>query len=96
MAKDEASAMLKKDLSVSILDYVVLVVILLASLGIGIFYSCKQRTQEEYLHGGRKMSLLPVAISMVVSQISAITLQVIKFESYGICTKCCPTMFKQE
>ena len=78
MTQENGSMILEKSLTVSVLDYIALVIVLLASLGIGVFYSCKQQTQEEYLHGGRQLRLIPVTISMVVSFVSAITMQVIK------------------
>ena len=68
--------MFDANVNTSIVDYIVLAGVLIASLGIGIFYSYKQKTSEEYLHGGRRMPLIPVSISLVVSFISAITMQV--------------------
>ena len=47
--------------------------------GVGIYYcTCGggQRTSEEYVLGDRKMRLLPVALSTLVSSVSAITMQV--------------------
>ena len=76
MLVENGTVLLEKDYSVSVVDYIVLVAVLLISLGIGIFYSCRQKTSEEYLHGGRQMSVIPVSISLVVSFISAITMQV--------------------
>ena len=76
MLVENGTVLLEKDLSVSVVDYIVLVSVLLFSLGIGIFYSYRQKTSEEYLHGGRQMALVPVSISLVVSFISAVTMQV--------------------
>ncbi|KAK7467995.1 hypothetical protein BaRGS_00036773, partial [Batillaria attramentaria] len=48
---------------------------LLVSAGIGIFYGCrgsKQRTTKEFLLANRSMSIIPVAISILVSFMSAI------------------------
>ncbi|GFR92974.1 sodium-coupled monocarboxylate transporter 1 [Elysia marginata] len=56
-------------------DYVVFIGMLVISMGIGVFFALKgdrQRTQGEYLMGGRSMSVLPVAISILVSFQSAI------------------------
>ena len=63
-------------LLLSIFDYIVFSVVLLVSVGIGIFYSFRQKTSSEYLHGEHQMSLAPVSISLVVSYISAFTMQV--------------------
>ena len=48
---------------------------LLISLGIGIYYGLirKQKTTEEYLLGNRQMQLLPVALSMMITYQSAIS-----------------------
>uniref|UniRef100_A0A0B7BIN6 Sodium-coupled monocarboxylate transporter 1 n=1 Tax=Arion vulgaris TaxID=1028688 RepID=A0A0B7BIN6_9EUPU len=56
-------------------DYVVFVAMLLISSGIGIFFAFKggkQKTQGEYLMANRNMPILPVAISILVSFMSAI------------------------
>ena len=62
----------------SIIDYVVFSVMLLISALIGIWYGCgpggKQKTTAEYLLGDRQMKNWPVAISLLVSYLSAITL----------------------
>ena len=63
----------------SIVDYVVFSIMLLISALIGIWYGCgpggnKQRTTAEYLLGDRQMKNWPVAISILVSFLSAITL----------------------
>ena len=49
-------------------DYLVYSVALLVSLGIGVYHAIAkggQNTTEQYLLGGRKMSFLPVTISLV-------------------------------
>uniref|UniRef100_A0A1I8IGS6 Sodium-coupled monocarboxylate transporter 1 n=1 Tax=Macrostomum lignano TaxID=282301 RepID=A0A1I8IGS6_9PLAT len=59
------------------IDYVVIVLMCLASVGIGVFTSCtggRQRSTSEYMMGNRQMNLLPVAISILVSFWSAISL----------------------
>ncbi|GFO33952.1 sodium-coupled monocarboxylate transporter 1 [Plakobranchus ocellatus] len=56
-------------------DYLVFIGMLVISMAIGVFFALRgdrQRTQGEYLMGGRSMSLLPVAISILVSFQSAI------------------------
>ena len=58
-------------------DYVIFAAILLLSLGIGIyfgFFGKKQSSQEQYLLGNRKMSAIPVSLSLLASFMSAITL----------------------
>ncbi|CAG5121721.1 unnamed protein product [Candidula unifasciata] len=58
-------------------DYVVTTLMLLFPLGIGVYFAVKDSknaTRDEYLLGGRRMSMLPVALSMFVTFISAIAL----------------------
>lgn len=50
------------------IDYVLLIIILSCSIGIGIyfaFFTQKLKTTEDYLLGGHKMKPLPIAISLV-------------------------------
>eukprot|EP00057_Strongylocentrotus_purpuratus_P029239 XP_011683713.1 PREDICTED: sodium-coupled monocarboxylate transporter 1 [Strongylocentrotus purpuratus] len=57
-------------------DYVVLAISLGISAGIGIYYGCtgtKQSTTKEFLLADRNMSPFPVAMSLIASFISAIT-----------------------
>ena len=57
-------------------DYLVFVIVLVISASIGIFYGWrdrKKKTVENYLLAGRKMSILPVSISLFVSWTSAIS-----------------------
>ena len=67
-----------------IADYVVMGLFLLISLGIGIYYGLirKQKTTEEYLLGNRQMQLLPVALSMMVTYQSAISVIGVPAEVY--------------
>lgn len=56
-------------------DYVIFVLFLVISSGIGIFYACRggrQKTNNEFLMGNRKLRTLPVAISIVVSFVSGV------------------------
>ncbi|CAG5122153.1 unnamed protein product, partial [Candidula unifasciata] len=58
-----------------VLDYILFVAMLVVSAAIGVYFATKggkQRTQGEYLLANRSMSILPVAISILVSFISAI------------------------
>lgn len=60
-----------------IVDYIVVAATLLFSLFIGVFYAGKGRKSsniEELFTGSRKMGTLPVAASMFVSYLSAITI----------------------
>ena len=67
-----------------IADYIVMGLFLAVSLGIGVYYGVikKQRTTEEYLLGNRQMQLLPVALSMLVTYQSAISVIGIPAEFY--------------
>ena len=69
----------KMDSSISlhVLDYVIFFGVLLGSLTIGIYYSFSQKSSSEYLQGKRRMRLVPVSIAMIVSFVSAVTMQVI-------------------
>ena len=70
----------------SVVDYVVFSIVLLISALIGIWYGCgpggKQKTTAEYLLANRKMRHFPVAISLLVSYLSAITLLGVPSEIY--------------
>jgi len=60
--------------SFHVVDYVVFVLTIAVSLGIGVYFACaggKQKTTGEYLMGDRNLKVVPVAISMLVSFISA-------------------------
>ena len=57
------------------LDYVVFLVMLMFSCGIGVYYACtgtKQQSKEEFLLGNRKLQWFPVTLSLVVSYTSGI------------------------
>ncbi|KAK3777209.1 hypothetical protein RRG08_047829 [Elysia crispata] len=69
----------------SIWDYVVFAISLAISLVIGVFYAFVNKWKnnaEEYLVGGRSMSFLPTAISLIVSFQSAITMLGVPAEAY--------------
>jgi len=58
-------------------DYVVFAIILAIASIIGLYYGCtgnKQSSTNEFLMAGRSMSVLPVALSLLASFMSAITL----------------------
>ncbi|KAL8561649.1 hypothetical protein ACOMHN_001381 [Nucella lapillus] len=58
-------------------DYVMFVLTLLVSAGIGIFYAIwdrKKNTTKDFLLGGKSMNVFPVAMSLTVTFMSALTL----------------------
>lgn len=61
----------------TVADFVVFSLTLLASMGIGIFYSRAggaQQNNNEYLMAGRSMASIPVAISVLASFVSSIAI----------------------
>ncbi|XP_017060271.1 sodium-coupled monocarboxylate transporter 2 [Drosophila ficusphila] len=81
-----ASTAAMEDLRFSITDYVVFSLMLSASAGIGVyfgFFSKAKNTTEEYLQGGKKMPTLPVAISLVSSQLSGVAMMSVPAETYS-------------
>lgn len=49
-------------------DYTIFCSMLVVSALIGIYYGCfgsKQKSTKDYLHGGKSMSVIPIAISLV-------------------------------
>ena len=67
-----------------IVDYVVLVLFVLISMAIGVYYGLfkKQKTTEEYLLGNRNMHMLPVALSLLVTFQAATSVMGIPTEIY--------------
>ena len=67
-----------------VVDYVIMGSFLLISLAIGVYYGViqKQRTTEEYLFGNREMSMIPVAVSLLVTYLSAVSVIGIPAEMY--------------
>ncbi|XP_059613300.1 putative sodium-dependent multivitamin transporter [Phlebotomus argentipes] len=66
-------------------DYVVFVLMLLISAGIGVYYRFtggKQKTTNEYLLADRNMSIWPVSFSLMASFMSAITILGVSMENY--------------
>ena len=58
-------------------DYVIFAVVLAIAAAIGLYYGCtgnKQNSTSEFLMAGRSMSVMPVALSLLASFMSAITL----------------------
>ncbi|KAJ9575563.1 hypothetical protein L9F63_007571, partial [Diploptera punctata] len=67
------------------LDFVFFIIMIALSTLIGVYFGfCgkKEDTPKEYLHGGKTMSTLPVAVSLVSSSISGITLMGVPTEIY--------------
>ncbi|KAK3793346.1 hypothetical protein RRG08_012108 [Elysia crispata] len=67
-------------------DYVMLGVMLLGSMGIGLYFAfsgVSQRTKVDYLLGGRRLKALPVCLSLFASFMSAISLIGIPTEIYS-------------
>ncbi|XP_061377544.1 putative sodium-dependent multivitamin transporter [Danaus plexippus] len=66
-------------------DYIIMVATIVASIVIGVYFRFsggKQKTNEEYLLADRNMSIFPVAISLMASFMSAITLLGVSAENY--------------
>lgn len=76
--------------SFGVWDYAVLVIVLLVSAGIGVYYRFsggKQKTTAEYLLADRNMSIWPVSFSLMASFMSAITLLGVSNENYQFGTQ---------
>nr|CAD7255941.1 unnamed protein product [Timema shepardi] len=71
-------------------DYVVLSLMLIISASIGVYYRFtggKQKTTQEYLHGDKDLSVIPVAVSLMASFMSAITILGVSTENYTFGTQ---------
>nr|XP_016923862.2 sodium-coupled monocarboxylate transporter 2-like [Drosophila suzukii] len=67
-------------------DYVVFALMLGISAAIGVYFGFFAKgadTTEEYLMGGKRMKTIPIAISLVASQLSAISIMTIPAEMYA-------------
>ncbi|KAK7488093.1 hypothetical protein BaRGS_00020684 [Batillaria attramentaria] len=73
----------------TVLDYCLFIAVLLISALIGVFYMIRERRQareataEDILMGGREMGIFPVAMSLLASYMSAITVLGIPTEIYA-------------
>ncbi|KAH8294948.1 hypothetical protein KR018_004575 [Drosophila ironensis] len=69
-------------------DYVAFVAMFMLCIGIGIYFGFMKQSvsEEDYMLGGRKMLVIPIAFSLVASFISGITLLGLPTEvySYGV------------
>jgi len=71
-------------------DYVVLGMMLVISAAIGVYYRFtggRQKTTQEYLLGDRNLPVYPVAVSLMASFMSAITLLGVSMENYAYGTQ---------
>lgn len=70
----------------SVLDYTIFILVLVISAAFGIYYGFlskkKQNNTAEYLLGGKSMGTLPIALSLIASNISGIALLGIPSEIY--------------
>ncbi|EDV90551.1 GH14124 [Drosophila grimshawi] len=84
-AEPAAAAAAAESLRFGITDYTVFTIMLCASAAIGIyfgFFAKAKNTTEEYLRGGKKMKTLPIAISLVASQLSGLSIMSVPAETY--------------
>ncbi|XP_060821388.1 putative sodium-dependent multivitamin transporter [Bombus pascuorum] len=68
-----------------IADYAVIAITMLVSSGIGVYYwltGGKQKSTEEYFMADRSMGVAPVAIGLMVSYLSAVSLLGVSSENY--------------
>lgn len=66
-------------------DYSVFILTLSISAAIGVYFGFFKKSSgsaEEYLLGGRQMKTLPIAISLIASQLSGITIMTVPAEMY--------------
>ncbi|CAL7946567.1 unnamed protein product [Xylocopa violacea] len=88
MAENETSTLLEnglKQLTFGWTDYTLFSSLLGVSVLIGIYFGCfgkKQDNTTEYLLGGKTMTYFPVAMSLIASHISAVSLLAIPVEVY--------------
>ncbi|XP_030080602.1 sodium-coupled monocarboxylate transporter 1-like [Drosophila hydei] len=83
---NSATAAHMEDLRFGVTDYSIFLLMLSVSAAIGLyfgFYSKSRNTTDEYLRGSKKMHALPIAISLVSSQLSGVSILSIPAESYA-------------
>ncbi|XP_071532402.1 sodium-coupled monocarboxylate transporter 1-like [Panulirus ornatus] len=93
---EEAGASLEQsDVKFTVVDYVLFSLMLVASIGIGVYSAIKSRGKantQEYLLGGRAMSPAPVALSLLGGWISAISILGTATEVYFFGTQVTTTL----
>ena len=85
-----ASIEMDKKVQFGVIDFVVFGVMLLLSAVIGIYHAFtggKQRTTKEFLFANRGMMGIPVALSLIASFMSAITILGVPSEIYSFGTQ---------
>lgn len=65
-------------------DYVVIGIYLLATLGLGAWFSRTQKTTKDFFLAGQRMHWMPVALSLVVTVISALSFTGIPAMTYQV------------
>eukprot|EP00918_Siedleckia_nematoides_P057457 GHVU01125316.1.p1 GENE.GHVU01125316.1~~GHVU01125316.1.p1 ORF type:complete len:114 (+),score=10.31 GHVU01125316.1:635-976(+) len=72
------------DVSMSLVDYLVFAGTIIASLGIGLYFAftSKNSSTESYYMGNRQGSIFPVAASLVVTNLSTISVLGVSAEIY--------------
>ncbi|KAH8408354.1 hypothetical protein KR215_003465 [Drosophila sulfurigaster] len=86
LLNDTVSQALADQFTFKTTDYIVFAFMLSISAGIGVyfgFFNKSADTTDEYLMGGKRMKTLPIAISLVASQLSAISIMSIPAEMYA-------------
>ncbi|MFM8478863.1 MAG: sodium:solute symporter, partial [Planctomycetaceae bacterium] len=57
----------------TVLDWLVLAVYALLMLGVGLYYSHRNRTADDYVLGGRRMSPVAVGLSLFATLVSTLS-----------------------
>ncbi|RWS28548.1 sodium-coupled monocarboxylate transporter 1-like protein, partial [Leptotrombidium deliense] len=65
-----------------LLDYAVFTGMLVVSAAVGVYHSADQKTSDDLLTGSKSLGMIPVAISIVASFLSSISLLGLPSESY--------------
>ncbi len=65
------------------IDYLIIIVYMIAVLGIGWYFSRDENTSENYLLGGRNMPFLAIGISCMMSLLSSISIVMVPGEIYN-------------
>ncbi len=77
------------------IDYFILLIYLIATLGIGVFYSKKQRKKIDFFLAGKSMHWIPIGISVMVTAFSAINYTAFSSEisTHGLYVLLCIPVF---